>query len=106
VFPELLVRFDCGNTEFALSETELYPLIARPFEGVFDADARRPACDREFIGEGLILHPENVLSFRTRFSVEGIYTDISSSRGNDGLADSLVRDQEVDGSNLFAPTIS
>jgi hypothetical protein len=84
VFPELLVCFDCGNTEFALSENELHALIAGPLEGVYDEDAHRLACDRECTGDWLILHPENVLGFRTHFSVEGIYTDISISRGNDG----------------------
>ena len=79
--PRTSVCFDCGNTEFALSETELHQLIARPLEGVYDADAHRPAFrDREHIGDGLSQHPKNFLGFRARFRVEGIYTDISTSR--------------------------
>jgi hypothetical protein len=80
-----LVCFDCGNTEFALSETELHELIARPLEGVYGADAYRPVFhDREHFGDGLTQHPQNVVGFRTRFRVEGICTDISISRSNDG----------------------
>jgi len=76
----LLACFDCGNSEL-LSETELDQLLARPVEGVYDADARRPAFrDRERFGDGLNQHSENVLGFRTRFSVEDIYTGISTSR--------------------------
>lgn len=63
VFPELLVCFDCGNAEFALSETELHALIAGPLEGVDDADAHKPACDRKRTGGWLIQYPENVLGF-------------------------------------------
>jgi hypothetical protein len=81
VFPELLVCFDCGNTELALSETKLHQLIAWPLEGEYDADTHGPVLrDREHFVDGLSQHPENVLGFRTHFSVEDIYTDISTSR--------------------------
>lgn len=81
MFSDILVCFDCGKTEFGLSESELDQLIARPLEGVYDADARGPAFrDREQIGDGHSQHSENVLVFRMRFSIEGVYADISSSQ--------------------------
>jgi hypothetical protein len=50
-------------------------------EGVYDADTDRPVFrDREHFGDGPAQHPENVVGFRTRVSVEGICTDISTSR--------------------------
>ena len=73
--------FDCGNTEFGLSETELDQLIARRLDGICDAEARSPAFrDRGHFGDGLSQHPQNVRGFRMRFSVEDIYTDISTPR--------------------------
>ena len=75
----MLACFDNGNREFGLSETELHPPIARRLEGVFDADARKPAFrDWEHFGQGVSQHPENVLGFRPRFSVEGDYNDLST----------------------------
>jgi hypothetical protein len=68
-----------------MSETELYPLIARRLEGVHDAGAHTPVCDCEYFGDWLILHPGIVFGLRTRFSVEDIYTGVSTSRGNDVL---------------------
>lgn len=73
MFSELLVYFDCGNTEFGLSETELHQQIAGPSEGQYDADALNSAFgDPEHFGDGLSQPHENIVSVRTGLRVVGI----------------------------------
>ncbi len=85
MFPELLVCLDGGNTEFALSETDLRQQTTPPWEYVYHAETYIPVfCDRGHFGDGATQHPENALGFRMRFSVEGIYADISTSCSNGG----------------------
>jgi hypothetical protein len=75
------VCFDCGNTDFGLSETELGQLVARRSEGVYDADARRAAFrDRGRFGDGLNQHYENVLGFAIASTLKRVYTQIDTSQ--------------------------
>jgi hypothetical protein len=55
--------FCCGSAEFALSEIDLHPLIARPLESVYNPDAYSLACDQENFDDWVILHPENGIGF-------------------------------------------